>query len=148
MINLLIPIKYYALGPEHRPEYFEGRQLEKAILTLTTIPPITYDVKAGKTNIGRWMSPSLYLGKRLFGVFYVTRIEPLDRPDYRPYVDDRRVKNPVGLFFDSDSVTPDASPFLTLYGFAPIEMRTVSGFGMLGMNRTDGVDPDVDWSRI
>lgn len=140
MMTLIIPIEYYNIGSGGRVDYYAGRHVENAVLTLTTIPAITYDVKAGNTNFGRWTSPSIFLGKELSGNFYVTRIRSWDKEGFVAY--DRRLRNPVGWFFDS---TSKESPFLALYYFAPNEMQTVSGFGMLGMNRHDGVSSGVDW---
>ncbi len=142
MLTLRIPIEYYGLGSNNRPDYYAGRRVENAILTLTTIPAITYNLKAGDTHLGIWMSPSIYLGKKLSGKYYVTRIRHWDADDYTPY--DRRVVNPIGWFYDDDP----SEPFLTLYKFAPNEMPTVSGFGMLGINRRDGVSSGVEWSRL
>ncbi len=64
MIKLLIPIEYYGLyhpiegSPRKEVDYHGGTQVVDAILFLTTIPAITYNLKAGKTNLGRWFSTS------------------------------------------------------------------------------------------
>jgi hypothetical protein len=139
MMTLIIPIEYYNLGSGGRVDYYSGKRIENAVLTLTTIPARTYDVD--NPNFGRWTSPSIFLGKELSGNYYVTRIEYFDDPDYKPMTRDPRVKNPVGQFFDSRSTT---SPFLILYNFAPNEIQTVSGFGMLG-ERREGVWGGVNW---
>ena len=81
-----------------------------------------------KTPFGRWQSSSIYLGKEQSGKYYVTRLLLPDIESGTIY--DSRVKNPVGLFFDS---TSDDEPFLILYDFYPADMshRMAGGFGLL-----------------
>ncbi len=140
-MTLIIPIEYYNIGSGGRVDYYAGKRIEDGVLTLKSIPAMTYDEYAGNTKFGQWMSPSIFLGKELSGNYYVTRIKYFDDDNYEPVVRDPRVRNPVGKFFDSRSST---SPFLILYNFAPNEIQTVSGFGMLG-ERRQGVWGGVDW---
>lgn len=142
MISLKIPIEYHPT-PGGRVDYYTNL-VENAVLTLKTVPKMTYDENKNEKIMGRWISTSVFLGKEVSGDYYVTRISYFDDPDYVPITRDPRVRNPVGKFFDSTSKT---SPFLILYNFAPNEMETVSAFGMLG-ERRDGVWSGVNWRNL
>lgn len=85
------------------------------------------------------MSPSIYIGKELAGKYLLQRIRYFDDPEYHPTVNDPRVRNPVGWFFDSRSST---SPFMTLYEFLPGINPNTTGFGMLDFK------PLIIWSGV
>jgi hypothetical protein len=144
MMTLLLPILHYNRKPDGRADYSSSRQTENALLSLTTVPAITDDVEAGNTNFGRWTSPSIFLGKEMSGNFYVTRVNYLDDGSGQSGTRDNRIENPVGMFFDSTSTK---TPFLILYRFAPNEMPTKSGFGMLDLPNREDVSVGVYWSR-
>jgi hypothetical protein len=135
---------------------YRGSHDENAKLTLTTIAKITYNTKINKPTLGRWMCPSIYVGKTLQGSYYVTWLDALDpRDNDRPRMDgseivrDVSVVNPVGIFFD-DSEGPDAGGFgfMTLYKFAPEHAVYDHGFGMFNKSDINLVSSGLDWSRI
>ena len=142
------------------PEYRSGKEVENAKLTLTTIAPITYNTKVNKPTLGRWMCPSIYVGKKLQGSYYVTWLAGLDasdpntrrlweRQEGNGMVSDPRVVNPIGVFFDdSEGLDSDGRGFLTLYRFAAVEAAYDHGFGMYDRYNLGLVWPGLDWSKI
>jgi hypothetical protein len=141
------------------PEYRKGKQVENAKLTLTTVAPITYNITKNKPTFGRWMCPSIYVGKTLQGSYFVTWLDAID-PD-NPHtkalwqtqepggmVRDTRVVNPVGIFFDdSEGLDAGGRGFMTLYRFSPEYAVYDHGFGMFDKNNIDLVWSGLDWSR-
>ena len=113
---------------------------EIAILTLKTVPERSEDGPNGRTYYGQWSCPSIYVGKELSGKYLIKRLDQFDASDYHPI--DKRIQNPVGMFFDSRSTT---SPFLILYEFSPGVVPTKRGFGMINYS-PDIIWPGVDWS--
>ncbi len=122
----------------------------QGMLTLNSLAPFTYhDPKStfkppGNTTFGRWTSPSLYLGKELTGKYYVTNLT-FSYPE--GYAHDRRVINPVGLFFDS---TSDDEPFLTLYDFRPTDtsVRIERAVGVLDNRSPIRTHTWVEWYPV
>jgi hypothetical protein len=142
------------------PEYRSGKKVENTRLTLTTIAPITYNTKVNKPTFGRWMCPSIYVGKTLQGSYYVTWLAALDPDDPNTrrvrewqerdgMVRDTRVVNPIGVFFDdSEGLDAGGRGFMTLYRFAADEAAYDHGFGMFDKYNVDLVWSGLDWSKI
>jgi hypothetical protein len=140
------------------PEYDRGDPNKNVMVTLATVPPITYAPGKDKPAFGLWTCSSVYFGKETFGTYYVTRLPGLEmenpatkqaweRREREGWVRDRRVVNPVGLFFDSAS-GPESDGFATFYSFAPREDPRDRGFGLF--NRTEDINIKLsgfDWSR-
>lgn len=150
---LTLNLKIDLMSPN--PEYRSGKKVENAKLTLMTVAPVTYDTKKNKPTFGRWMCPSIYVGKTLQGSYYVTWLAELDPGDPNTRrvweegrVRDTRVVNPISIFFDdSTGVSADGRGFMTLYRCAPSEAAYDHGFGMYDQYNVDLVWPGLDWSR-
>lgn len=138
MITLNIRIELMSTNRDWRAERREyGGNVENAVLTLKSVPEMSQSGPAGTKHYGVWSSPSIYIGKEVSGKYYIHRINRWDDSGHVPI--DKRLKNPVGWFFDS---TSSESPFLDLYEFFPGVHPKNNGFGMLTYK------PQIIWSGV
>jgi hypothetical protein len=140
------------------PDYESSGPEKDILLTLATVPPITYDPGKGKRDLGLWMCSSLLFGQNFFGTYDIVYKRGLDMSDPATtrarerrnrdgWARDDRLVNPVGRFFDSTS-GPDSDGFADFYGFSPTAGQGAPGFGMFSRWQEINIKMSgFSWSR-
>jgi hypothetical protein len=130
MLNVQIEMTDWREG--HNYGHFVG------ILSVLTIPEPTSNANAPR--LGKWSSPSVYLGKKLTGVWWIRYVNFPEPGRWQ------ELKNPTAEFFDTEAdVSMSGGSFLSLYEFSPAYMSVTSGSGFLDTMNPE-VGPSVKWA--